>query len=101
MSFFGFGKKKQKAPSDQEILGTLGGLQTNLTQLEKRQELLEAKIKNEFEAARVKNKAGNKRAAMQHLKKKKMYEAEVEKLDGAKMNLEQQISAIQGTQTNM
>jgi hypothetical protein len=43
---------------------------------------------NELEAAKAKNSAGNKRAALHHMKKKKMYEGEVEKLDGAKINLE-------------
>jgi hypothetical protein len=46
-------------------------------------------MKNELDAAKAKNAAGNKRAALHHMKKKKMYEAEVEKISGSKINLEQ------------
>ena len=100
MRLFGFGKKKQKAPADSEIIGTITTLKQNLEQLEKRQEQVQIKCDNELKQAKAKNQAGNKKQAVFHMKKKKLYEAEIEKLEGAKLNLEQQIFAIEGTQTN-
>jgi charged multivesicular body protein 4 len=45
-------------------------------------------MNKELADAKKKNAAGNKRGALHHMKKKKMYEAEVEKLSGSKLNLE-------------
>jgi len=39
--------------------------------------------------------------ALGALKKKKMYEAEMEKTYGAKMTLEQQLTTIEGAQVNL
>lgn len=89
MRLFGFGKKKQKAPTDNEIIGTITTLKQQMDQLEKRQELVQGKCDNELKQAKAKNQAGNKKQAVFHMKKKKMYEAEIEKLEGAKLNLEQ------------
>ena len=45
-------------------------------------------------------KKGDKRGAMMLLKKKKMYEKEITKIEGSQMNMEQQIITIEGMYTN-
>jgi len=50
--------------------------------------------------AREKNKKGDKRGALLLLKKKKMYEKEIIKIEGSQMNIEQQIITIEGMCTN-
>ena len=47
-----------------------------------------------------KNKKGDKRGALLLLKKKKMYEKEIIKIEGSQMNIEQQIITIEGMCTN-
>lgn len=101
MRLFGGGKKKEKPVDPQEALNTINKLRGTLEDLDKRQKVLEAKARNELETAKEKNRQKDKRAALYSLKKKKMYEAEVAKLDAAKMNLEQQIFMIEGAHTNV
>lgn len=89
--------KKQEQPTDpQEALNTITKLRSTLEDLDKRQKVLEAKARNELETAKEKNRQKDRRGALYSLKKKKMYEAEVAKLDAAKMNLDQQIFMIEG-----
>ena len=62
---------------------------------------LEKRMKNEILQAKAKVKKGDKRGAMMHLKRKKMYEKEVAKMDAVQLTLEQQVFAIEGAQTNV
>jgi len=101
MRLFGGGKKKEKPTDPQEALNTISKLRTTLEDMDKRQKVLEAKARNELETAKEKNRQKDKRGALYSLKKKKMYEAEVGKLDAQKMNLEQQIFMIEGAHTNV
>lgn len=96
------GNKPQagKPVSQDEILNTIGELKQGLTQLEKREEHLEAKCNIALQDALAKKKANDKKGAIFSLKKKKMLDAEIEKLAGAKLNLEQQIFQIEGATTN-
>ena len=56
---------------------------------------------NDFmKKAREKMKKGDKRGAMLLLKKKKMYEKEIAKIEGSQMNLENQIITIESMYTN-
>lgn len=100
MRLFGGGKKKEKPANPEEALNTINKLRGTLEDLDKRQKVLEAKARNELETAKEKNRQKDKRGALYSLKKKKMYEAEVAKLDASKMNLEQQIFMIEGAHTN-
>jgi len=100
MRLFG-GKKKEKPADPEEALNTINKLRGTLDDMDKRQKVLEAKARNELETAKEKNRQKDKRGALYSLKKKKMYEAEVAKLDAAKMNLEQQIFMIEGAHTNV
>ena len=81
--------EKGKPVSQDEILNTIGELKTGLQQLEKREEHLEAKANMALQDALTKKKANDKKGAIFALKKKKMMDAEIEKLGGAKINLEQ------------
>jgi charged multivesicular body protein 4 len=101
MRLFGGGKKKEKPANPEEALNTINKLRGTLEDLDKRQKVLEAKARNELETAKEKNRQKDKRGALYSLKKKKMYEAEVAKLDASKMNLEQQIFMIEGAHTNV
>lgn len=69
--------------------------------LEKRDAHLTRKINAQAAEAREKLKAKDKRGAMMALRRKKLYEAEVAKLDGAKFNLEQQIASLEGAAVNI
>ena len=101
MRLFGGGKKKEKPVDPADALNTINKLRGTLEDLDKRQKVLEAKARNELETAKEKNRQKDKRGALYSLKKKKMYEAEVAKLDASKMNLEQQIFMIEGAHTNV
>ena len=92
--------EKGKPPTQDEILNTIGELKSGLEQLEKREEHLEAKCNVALQQALEKKKANDKKGAIYSLKKKKMLDAEIEKLGGAKINLEQQIFQIEGATTN-
>ena len=93
-----FGKKKEpKAPTTAD---TLQLLQENISLLEKKQEHLNGKIDHETKTARA-NASKNKRAAMAALKRKKLYEAQCNKLQDTIMTLQQQEIALQNLSTNV
>jgi charged multivesicular body protein 4 len=99
MRLFGGGKKKEPQQNPEQALQTIEKLRKTLDNLDKRQKLLEAKARNELENAKKKIRQKDKRAALYSLKKKKMYEAEVGKLDAIKMSMEQQIFMIECVHT--
>eukprot|EP00698_Gefionella_okellyi_P005467 TRINITY_DN14_c0_g1_i1.p1 TRINITY_DN14_c0_g1~~TRINITY_DN14_c0_g1_i1.p1 ORF type:complete len:227 (+),score=57.16 TRINITY_DN14_c0_g1_i1:61-741(+) len=81
-----FGKKKVK-PSPNE---TIGRLRDTLEMLGKRESYLQKKSDVELVEAK-KNANKNKRAALFALKKRRVYESQIEKLSGARMTIETQI----------
>ncbi|OZJ04703.1 hypothetical protein BZG36_02531 [Bifiguratus adelaidae] len=98
-----------------KLFGSLGGakkrsakdailqMRETLTQLEKRQTYLESKVENELKVAKA-NATKNKRActvALLALKKKKVYEGQIEKLSGARMTLETQMIKIEDANVNL
>lgn len=72
-----------------------------VTALEKRIEFLEKRVEQSLLDAKRYSLAKNKSAAMQALKRKKMVEAEINKLRVAVSNLEQQAFAIENASTTM
>mmetsp|Transcript_54124 Transcript_54124/g.61945 ORF Transcript_54124/g.61945 Transcript_54124/m.61945 type:complete len:222 (+) Transcript_54124:142-807(+) len=97
-----FGKKKEKqVDSKQQTMDSLKNLKETLEDLEMRQQHITKKIDQQLEEAKTQNRKKNKKAALFALKKKKMYEGEVAKLDGARMTLEQQIFALEGATTQV
>lgn len=91
-----FGKAKQM-PTPAE---TIGRLRETVDILEKRETYLQKKIEKEIDFAR-KNASKNRRAALQALKRKKMYESQIEKIEGTRMTIETQILAIEETSVNV
>ena len=76
-------------------------IKETITTLEKREEHLEKKIQLQLAEARQKSAAQDKRGALFCLKRKKMMEAEVSRIQGAQMTLETQIDAMSTQQTNI
>jgi charged multivesicular body protein 4 len=91
-----FGKKKT-TPSPQD---SIHRLRETIEMLTKREEFLEKKIEKELQIAKQ-NASKNKRVAIMALKRKKAYEAQVQKLSGARMTIESQLMAIEGATVNL
>jgi len=71
-------------------------MRETLEMLEKREAYLQSKINHEISEAKRQMALKNKRAAMMCLKKKKTYEAQIEKISGASMTIQTQLMAIEG-----
>lgn len=108
-----FGRKKPKAAevpaappppkAAKNKLTPQKGVETirkQLTTLEKREDFLQKKINHQLAEAKTKSKKGDKKGAMFCLKRKKMYEKEIDKLSGMRMNLEQQMMALESASIN-
>ena len=67
--------------------------------LEKREALLHKKMAAELQKAKEFNRLKNKRAALQCLKKKKLYEQQVENLQNHQLKLEEQVITLEGSKT--
>ncbi|KJE92915.1 hypothetical protein CAOG_03797 [Capsaspora owczarzaki ATCC 30864] len=92
-----FGKPKPAAPVPRDAIQHL---RETIETLEKREKFLEKKMEAELETAkRLVSK--NKKGAMLALKRKKLYEAQIEKLTGARMTLETQVLTIEGSTVNL
>jgi charged multivesicular body protein 4 len=106
-----FGRKKSVAKGAPPKKGGGGGgnstqasltkLKETISNMEKREDYIMKKVNNQLKIAKEKNKAGDKRGAMFALKKKKMYEKEIDKLGNARITLEQQILAIESASVNV
>ena len=70
-----------------------------LSMLEKREALLNKKMALELQKAKEFNRAKNKRAALQCLKKKKLYEQQIENLQNHQLKLEEQVITLEGSKT--
>ncbi|KAI8139535.1 Snf7 family [Fennellomyces sp. T-0311] len=68
--------------------------------LEKREAYLEGKANNELKVAKL-NATKNRRLALQALKRKKVYESNIEKINGARMSIETQMMAIESANVNL
>lgn len=80
---------------------TIRKLREQLESLEKREQHIVKKIALQLSEAKQKSAAKDKRGAIFALKRKKMYEAEVEKLQGARMTLETQVMTLESAHVNM
>eukprot|EP00753_Platysulcus_tardus_P008101 PLAT15622.1.p1 GENE.PLAT15622.1~~PLAT15622.1.p1 ORF type:complete len:246 (+),score=138.66 PLAT15622.1:47-739(+) len=92
-----FGKAK-RGPTTAETISKLRG---TLDTLERRELHIQNKIKAALNDAKKKSAAKDKRGAIFCLKRKKMYEAEIEKIGGARMTLESQIMSLESATVNM
>jgi len=92
-----WGKKAKPAP-------TLGDSITQLREamdvLEKREVYLGKQMANALTEAKKKSKAKDKRGALFHLKRKKMYEKQIDQIYGKKTNIEIQIMTLEAAAGN-
>lgn len=95
MSFFSR-SKKEKVPTPQEAIQKIRDVEDLLS---KKQGFLEKKINDELDAAR-KYGMKNKRMALQALKRKKRYEAQLNQIDGTLTTLEYQREVLENASSN-
>lgn len=96
-----FGKKKPTAAPAPLPVDTIKMLRDNLIVLEKREEHIQKKIEMALTEAKMKSGKKDKNGALFALKRKKMYEAEVSKLQGARITLDSQILALESAAVNI
>jgi charged multivesicular body protein 4 len=94
-----FGKKKA-APAPLPV-DTIKVLRDNLDVLEKREDHINKKIETALAEARLKSQKKDKNGALFALKRKKMYESEISKLQGARITLDSQILALESAAVNV
>lgn len=92
-----FGKKKQAAPS---LTGSIQKLRDAVELLDKREKHLEKQMEAALAEAKKKTKAKDKRGALFQLKRKKMFEKQINNIYGKKTNLEMQIMALDSAASN-
>ena len=98
--FGGKKKTKEEAQPKKDPMETVKHLDERINDIEKRTKVLENKNKGVVGEALGKKKAGDKRGAVLALKKKKMYDQEINKLGGMRILMEQQKMAIESSMTN-
>ncbi|KAL0794192.1 hypothetical protein Bca101_065569 [Brassica carinata] len=87
-----FGKPKE----ENNTLQTLGKLNETLEMLEKKESVLLKKAAGEVERAKEFSKVKNKRAAIQCLKRKRLYEQQVEQLGNFQLRIHDQMIMLEG-----
>ncbi|KAF4746471.1 hypothetical protein FOZ63_028898, partial [Perkinsus olseni] len=100
--FFGSKKKEQKKaapPPQQNLPDAIMKNKEAIDTLEKREQLIEKKMAIQEQEARSRAAAKDKRGALMALKRKKLYEAELQTLMNSRMTLEQQILSLESSQT--
>jgi len=68
--------------------------------LDKREKHIQAMIQQATIEAKKKMKAKDKRGALHHLKRKKLYEKQIDQIYGKKSNIDLQIMALEGASSN-
>lgn len=86
-----FGAKSRDAATTETTLSTLEKLNETLEMLEKKEQLLMKKATAEVEKAKEFTRAKNKRAAIQCLKRKRLYEQQVEQVGNFQLRIHDQI----------
>ncbi|KAK4432939.1 Vacuolar protein sorting-associated protein [Sesamum alatum] len=86
------GKPKQET----NALATLDKLNETLEMLEKKESVLQKKASAEVEKAKAYTKAKNKRAAIQCLKRKKLYEEQIGQLANFQLRIHDQMIMLEG-----
>jgi len=88
-----FGKPRQETTS---AVATLDKLNETLEMLEKKEKVLQKKAAAEIEKAKDFTKAKNKKAAIQCLKKKRLYEQQIEQLGNFQLRIHDQMILLEG-----
>ncbi|CAA3005523.1 vacuolar sorting-associated 32 homolog 2 [Olea europaea subsp. europaea] len=87
-----FGKSKQET----NALTTMDKLNETLEMLEKKENVLQKKASGEVEKAKASTRAKNKRAAIQCLKRKRLYEQQIEQLGNFQLRIHDQMILLEG-----
>ncbi|KAL8137247.1 hypothetical protein V2J09_003248 [Rumex salicifolius] len=87
-----FGKPKQETST----VATLDKLSETLELLEKKENVLGKKATEEVEKAKAFTRAKNKRAAIQCLKRKRLYEQQIEQLGNFQLRIHDQMIMLEG-----
>nr|ABK25827.1 unknown [Picea sitchensis]ACN40190.1 unknown [Picea sitchensis]ACN40855.1 unknown [Picea sitchensis] len=87
-----FGRPKEEA----NPISTLDKLNETLEMLEKKEKVLQKKIQAEVEKARDFTRAKNKKAAIQCLKRKRLYEVQIEQLGNYQLRIHDQMIMLEG-----
>mmetsp|Transcript_10951 Transcript_10951/g.17557 ORF Transcript_10951/g.17557 Transcript_10951/m.17557 type:complete len:226 (+) Transcript_10951:123-800(+) len=85
-------------PSDPQV--TIVKLRESIANQEKREEHIEKKIQAVVAEAKAKMAKGDKKGALYAMKRKKLYEAEHEKITNVKFTLETQVINLESAQQN-
>lgn len=104
MNFFGRPKQQATTPAPKaniDVASSIMNIRQTIDTLEKRENFMQKKIEDQVKEAKVRLKKGDKPGAMYCMKKKKMYEGEITKLNGARMTLERQQLALESQATTM
>jgi len=88
-------KSKKKKEAASSAIPTLDRLHETLEMLEKKERFLQKKCSAEIEKAKDYTKAKNKNAAIQCLKKKKLYETQIEQLSNFQLRVHDQIIMLE------
>ena len=94
-----FGKRPKKAGNNPQ--STIQNINKTINLIEKREEYIESKIQAEVLNAKRLAKSNQKKKAIMCLRRKNYYEKELQKLSGARLNLEMQVMTLQGAQVNL
>lgn len=89
-SFFGRGAKIYEEPATITTADTIRNLRFHVQRQEKREQFLEKKLLVLAKEAKEKLNSGDKRGAVASMKKRKLYQSEMEKISNVKMTLETQ-----------
>jgi len=92
-----FGKKKAPHPKLSE---TIQKLREALDTLDKREKHLEKQVQSAITEAKRKSKANDKRGALFQIKRKKLFEKQIDSIYGKKSNIEMQIMALEAAASN-
>jgi charged multivesicular body protein 4A/B len=92
-------EKIKTAPTQAAL--SIAKLRENIAIQEKREEHLQVKINKLGDLARLQLKKGDKRAALSTMKKRKLYEGELAKIDNVKLTLETQAIQLEGAAQNI
>jgi charged multivesicular body protein 4 len=95
MSFFGGKRDSKQAARD-----TIVSLRQQLQMIEKKEDHLQKRIDEELKKAKA-NAVSNKAVATQALRRKKQSEAEMERLNGQRLQLESQINTLESANLNL
>eukprot|EP01036_Dinobryon_divergens_P026773 gene26773-35459_t len=101
-----FGKKKSTPASSINVpsatpVETIKMLRDNLAVLEKREEHIQRKMDAALKEAKEKSLKKDKSGALLALKRKKLFESEIHKLQGARITMDSQVLALESAAVNI